>query len=419
MFVDENDKVAIRELYERYTPDWMGVENDKSQLEFILTAVIPAIIAKNKKDVSYKTISFGEQVTLPITMGLKIPQYDLVLVDEAQDLTLAQHALVKRAGKRHILVGDPRQAIYLFAGADFDSWNRIDSVYGAKQMPLSVTYRNSIKVAEYARCIVGDIQTRDDADLGEVLVIDEADSYKKMTADTFVIGRKNSSVVKAFFDEITRRSIAKDNSGAPVQIIGSDIAKQVMTTINEALGEKGKWVDVSLHVNQWAKTKKEQASALRIKSRSAYDERIEEIESIFEVVSTCLANIRAESQKDFESKIEKLFGGYGEDDNRVAKISTSVSFLTAHKAKGLEATNVLIIEPRLFNNQKEEKTPAQNEQETNLAYVAMTRAKLHLYFVGEAIPNTKPVTAVSAVEHAFVSEFIPPYTGFDKSIMGL
>ena len=43
--------------------------------------------------------------------------YDLVLVDEAQDLDETQYQLIQRIGRRTIVIGDPKQSIYMFRGA--------------------------------------------------------------------------------------------------------------------------------------------------------------------------------------------------------------------------------------------------------------------------------------------------------------
>lgn len=62
-------------------------------------------------------------------------------------------------------------------------------------------------------------------------------------------------------------------------------------------------------------------------------------------------------------------------------VNNAVTLSTVHKAKGLEADNVFIIEPSklplLFEGQKE----WQVQQEYNLAYVAYTRAKKNLTFI--------------------------------------
>ena len=60
-------------------------------------------------------IDFDDQIYMPSLFGGTFPKFPLVLVDEAQDLSLLNHAfLQKLVTKRIIAVGDRNQSIYLF-----------------------------------------------------------------------------------------------------------------------------------------------------------------------------------------------------------------------------------------------------------------------------------------------------------------
>ena len=92
------------------------------------------IIVDNEIDVTLKGISWGQNETsvidytdmiyLPVVKRLRMYQFDWVFIDECQDLNAAQRNLFLRCVKptgRFVAVGDPRQAIYGFAGADVES----------------------------------------------------------------------------------------------------------------------------------------------------------------------------------------------------------------------------------------------------------------------------------------------------------
>ena len=66
------------------------------------------------------------------------------------------------------------------------------------------------------------------------------------------------------------------------------------------------------------------------------------------------------------------------------KKGACVTFSTIHKAKGLEANNVWILKPDLMPHPMA-KSAADKEQERNLCYVAITRAKVSLNYVGGRI----------------------------------
>jgi superfamily I DNA/RNA helicase len=74
--------------------------------EGFITKVIK-ILNACKKDTS--RIDFDDMIWLPNVLGLKLPQYDMVFIDEAQDLNLAQINLALgsvRPGGRIVSVGD-------------------------------------------------------------------------------------------------------------------------------------------------------------------------------------------------------------------------------------------------------------------------------------------------------------------------
>jgi len=63
-------------------------------------------------------ISFDDMVWLPVACNWVKPIYNLVTIDEAQDMSLPQITMAKRSSSgRIVVVGDDRQTIFLFRGA--------------------------------------------------------------------------------------------------------------------------------------------------------------------------------------------------------------------------------------------------------------------------------------------------------------
>jgi superfamily I DNA/RNA helicase len=86
-----------------------------------------------------------------------MPPADFVFVDEAQDLSGIQHALLTRMLKpsgRLIAVGDRHQAIYGFRGAECDGMDMLRDAFNATELPLSVSYRCSKAVVAHANNIL-------------------------------------------------------------------------------------------------------------------------------------------------------------------------------------------------------------------------------------------------------------------------
>ncbi|HEU4327629.1 MAG TPA: 3'-5' exonuclease, partial [Roseiflexaceae bacterium] len=62
---------------------------------------------------------------------------------------------------------------------------------------------------------------------------------------------------------------------------------------------------------------------------------------------------------------------------------TAVTLSTIHRAKGLEADRVFLLHPERVPLRWENQQAWELEQEMNLRYVALTRAKQALFFVEE------------------------------------
>jgi superfamily I DNA/RNA helicase len=90
---------------------------------------------------------FTDQIWLPLKWQLHeqrwFKPYQFVLVDECQDLNAIQLELaIALAGQgRMLFVGDPKQAIMGFAGADCNSYQNIIDRTQATELPLSICYR--------------------------------------------------------------------------------------------------------------------------------------------------------------------------------------------------------------------------------------------------------------------------------------
>ena len=84
--------------------------------------------------------------------------YELVLVDEAQDLDPIQYELVQLLGRRIVAIGDPKQSIYMFRGATPDIFARF-AADGYEEHTLKLNYRSKQEIIDNAgielECIKG------------------------------------------------------------------------------------------------------------------------------------------------------------------------------------------------------------------------------------------------------------------------
>lgn len=105
------------------------------------------ILRRNNELTLQGVASFDDQVYFPTVINGKWPLFPVMVVDEAQDLSPLNHAMLRRAMRpdgRLIVCGDPKQAIYAFRGADTESMGKIRSLRGDwSDLPLTLTFRCS------------------------------------------------------------------------------------------------------------------------------------------------------------------------------------------------------------------------------------------------------------------------------------
>lgn len=178
-------------------PDWVEVLTDLASYYDIdlngsraeVFALVPRVLERAKEPKG--KISFDDMIWLPVVLDLPMTKFDLLLCDEVQDFNRVQQALAKRAGKRLIMVGDPAQAIYGFAGADSQSMPRMakelgrcfacdnraevpESCFACGGKPkcvillLTVTRRCGKAIVEEARKIVPDFEAHESNPEGKV-----------------------------------------------------------------------------------------------------------------------------------------------------------------------------------------------------------------------------------------------------------
>lgn len=119
-------------------------------------------------------IDFDDMIYFPVFFNLRVEQFDFVLIDEAQDTNEVRRLLAFKMMKpngRLIAVGDDKQAIYGFTGANSNSLDLIREALNAITLPLTVTYRCPKAVVKEANRIVSDFIAHETAPEGIVRTI--------------------------------------------------------------------------------------------------------------------------------------------------------------------------------------------------------------------------------------------------------
>ena len=356
---DPQDRPALEAMISHF-----GIEIDQETRADVLAALPKMLAAGERLAEQQKIIDYTDQLYLCYRWQLRPKQFKNVLVDECQDLGAAQLDLVLKCrapGGRIIFVGDPRQAIMGFAGADADSFWNIQRRTGATLLPLSVCYRCPTSHLDMARSIVPEIEAAPGAIAGEIEAIEEEQIGDWIQPGDMIICRLTAPLVKICIQLIERRMSAR--------VRGRDIGEQ-LNAIVRAVTEQPlyRWEEFGRWLNTYADRQID-----KLAQREGSENQIESLRDRVEAVRVCYQSFEVESAQQLMEEIEKLFN----DDE------PDIILSTVHKSKGLENDRIFVLYPEKLPLIWEGQQDWEFSQEMNLRYVALTRAKKAMIFIRE------------------------------------
>jgi len=323
--------------------------------------VVPQIILWDKNNV--EEIDFTDMIYLPNALNIRMWQYDWVFVDECQDLNAAQRGMFLKTVKpngRFVAVGDEKQAIYGFAGADADSFQKLCSLPHTVKLPLSICYRCDESIIRVAQSIVPQIQWRDGASIGEVTHDAKVEDVKD---GDMILCRITSPLVRLcmkFISEDKKAYVKGRDIGVNlINMIESTERKKIEDVLGVLHKELGKLIGKLIATH----TVENQAEAEEHPRYTTQKDMVDSIEAISEGMNKA---------SDVVAKIKSIFA----DESR-----EGICLSTIHKSKGLENDRVFIICEDKMPLKGCMKIPWMATQEWNLIYVAVTRAKHYLGYI--------------------------------------
>ena len=358
----KNSGIGI--LCENNFGSWENVINhhaifdDNNAVDFKEIVTACCEILDHSANYNRTVIDFDDMIYMPIYHKANFKKYDFVFVDEAQDCSEINRIILKNLLKndgRLIAVGDPYQAIYGFRGAASDSMSMIKKEFSAVSLPLSVSYRCATSIIAEARKTVSHILPFDGAEKGSVVRVDRyIPSY--FHKDDAIICRNTAPLISMAYSLISR--------DIPVNVLGRDIGKGLITLV---MSFKAKSIsDMLFNLETWYM---KQCKSLQ---DSGNEHKIAAISDKVNCIRIFIKNMEENSSvKDLTNMIDGFFG---------ESINGNLTLATCHKAKGKEWNRVFILDEETFR-------PSwvtldwMKQQEENIVYVAVTRAKNSLIFI--------------------------------------
>jgi DNA helicase-2/ATP-dependent DNA helicase PcrA len=353
---------------------------------------VRAVITDGKRDYQRKhLIDYNDMVYLPTALHTSTPQFDFIFIDEAQDLNRAQLELVlacKSPQGRLLFVGDRRQSLYGFAGADTMSISNIITRTQAQVLPLSICYRCPSLPIRLAQQVYPDIQPAPSAESGIVAVVSQADFLRQVQPDETggcaVIGRCTAPLVSLCLKLLQQ--------GKKAKVRGRDIGAGIIDLVERL--HKSKRFRFAAFLELLEEYREAQLELLADKPENEMA-----IDALLDKVETVAAFYQAYREDMSREATDATIGGFisyitdffSDEDERQC-----ILFSTIHKAKGLEFNVVYALPEKVPHPLA--KNAWQYEQELNAEYVLLTRARQALYFIGRLISNlTLPTDAPAPV----------------------
>jgi UvrD/REP helicase N-terminal domain/UvrD-like helicase C-terminal domain len=280
-------------------------------------------------------IDFNDQIYMPALFGGTFPKFPRIMVDEYQDQSPVNHAMLARCVKGRLIgVGDPFQNIYGFRGAAAGGMGRAIESYNMSELPLSVSFRCPQAIVEAARWRVPEFKWIKPG--GKVTTEDQFDG-SSFPDDATVICRNNAPLLRLAFKLIS--------AGRSVSVLGSELGPKlvgILRKLGDSILPRPKAMSA---IEEWREQR------LIAGSKSAND------------LADCMRVLceHGDTLGAAISYAEHIFAQQG-----------TIRLLTGHKSKGLEFADVFWLDPWLCGD---------SEQDLNLRYVITTRSQNSLTLI--------------------------------------
>ena len=302
------------------------------------------------------------------------PKFEVIFIDEAQDLSLIQWDIVKKLeknSKRSIIAGDDDQAIYKWNGADAESFINLEG----EKVILQQSYRVPKNIFNVANNIIKKVKNRVEKnwipkeDLGKVNYYWEIDKVDLSKGEWLILARTNLFLEKiAYYLDQNGFFFQRRNSTPRVQNIYSLIEN--WNKLKEG---------TPIHYNDYKKITNKMSKNVDLKlMKHMSKENFYDIDTLKEKHGLKTDDewyIAFDDLGDDEiRKIQKLIKN-GEDLSKDPRIKIS----TIHGVKGNERDNVILLTD--LSNAAYYKYLDNPDDEHRLFYVGVTRAKKELNII--------------------------------------
>jgi superfamily I DNA/RNA helicase len=341
------------EYIKRFISESFDLPLDLTQEE-VYGAIETILKETRRKWEEENEIDFDEMLFYPLEYGWKIKKEHRLFVDEVQDFNPIQIewlSALRSNGGQIVCAGDPFQSIYGFRGASANACDQLVNRFGLETKLMPTTYRCFQQIAKLARTIVRDLEVPEWQQQGEIDHLFEPTQINRLVKKgetTFILARNHRYLIP--------QAIKFLKEGTPFTYNDQKLERQLFFWLK----------NISKHM------KNDDPSVGAVRSSissflSMFKGGKKKEQYMTDLADVWLGLIKNAKSMDKASVALKTLKEITRSKN------TDLEIATIHRAKGREAEHVIFIAPEVIPSQFAT-TPAEIQQETNLLYIAITRA---------------------------------------------
>ena len=321
---------------------------------------------------TYGLIDYNDMIK-KFTTQQQSPPFEVVFIDEAQDLSLLQWDMIKllqQNSKDVYIAGDDDQAIFGWAGADVNSFIKFDAI----EIPLKQSRRVPKIVHQRALLRLDNIKSdrlekswnTPTSEEGTIKIFFSIDSINLSKGDWYILARTND-LLRPIIKDLKKRGLYFETKQG--RSINKSLYQDILNWEKWKKEEELSTIEVQRLLERFSKKFKETEDKLfklsDLKTKYKLNSQLQWYDAFTAVGPHTKTYIRAMRSN-------------GED----LRFKPRIKVLTLHGSKGGEATNVIILQNQTRNTIKgATKTIMKQDEEQRVWYVGLTRCSKNLFLI--------------------------------------
>lgn len=397
IYIGTNDSFVLEEIIRPFfkdlydtkfsselEPDYqLKVDNSKQGINIMLSQHIIPKFRDNKKNFNFRLAKYILKNSKIARTYLK-SKYSYIFIDEYQDSDIDMHNffmyLNENLGINLFVVGDEKQSIYIWRGANPESFMSLTNNENFEHYKLSENFRSSQSIKNYAYVFSEEMNMFKTTENNEEVLAINCTEYQEVIPRVINAIDKNKKVAMLTFQKNDAKILAEQFTQLGLEM------KYIISPPVEDISTHDKWLYSSIAKLIYLRDYNTYSFLDDIPFEISRNDRVSikkylkqipafvrqkkilkvQINALFNILDYKLSNSKFE--KLFETINNDIYGNWYNLEN-IKNVS-----MTLHTSKGLEFDQVILLAKDFSLNSQENK---------NLHYVGITRAKEKMIIIFE------------------------------------